>query len=39
MRIAQMVIAKYEKAEIQVVNELDSTERGDGAYGHTGVKN
>jgi dUTP pyrophosphatase len=38
MRIAQIVIAKYERAEIQVVNELDLTERGDGAFGHTGVK-
>ena len=37
-RIAQMVIAKYEIAEWEVVDELDKTERGEGGYGHTGVK-
>ena len=37
-RIAQMVIAKYETAEWEVVEELDETERGEGGYGHTGVK-
>ena len=37
-RIAQMVIAKYETAEWEVVDELDETERGEGGYGHTGVK-
>ena len=37
-RIAQMVIAKYERAEWVPVDELDETERGDGGYGHTGVK-
>lgn len=37
-RIAQMVIAKYEQAEWVVTEELDETERGDGGYGHTGVK-
>lgn len=36
-RIAQMVIARYEQAELQVVTELDDTERGTGGYGHTGV--
>lgn len=36
-RIAQMVIARYEQAELQVVTELDDTERGAGGYGHTGV--
>lgn len=36
-RIAQMVITRYEQAELQVVKELDSTERGEGGYGHTGV--
>ena len=35
-RIAQMVIAKYEQAEIQVVTELSSTERGTGGFGSTG---
>ena len=37
-RIAQMVIAKHERAEWDVVDELDETERGEGGYGHTGVK-
>ena len=37
-RIAQMVIARYEKADLEQVAELDDTERADGGYGHTGVK-
>ena len=37
-RIAQMVIARYEKADLEQMAELDDTERGDGGYGHTGVK-
>lgn len=40
-RIAQMVIAKHETPEIEVVNsteELESTERGAGGFGSTGVK-
>ena len=37
-RIAQMVIAKHEQGEFVVVDELDETERGEGGYGHTGVK-
>lgn len=37
-RIAQMVIARHEQAEFCVVGELDDTERGEGGYGHTGVK-
>lgn len=37
-RIAQMVIAKYEQADLQIVEMLDETERGTGGYGHTGVK-
>jgi len=36
-RIAQMVIAKYERAEFELVSELSSTERGAGGFGHTGV--
>lgn len=35
-RIAQMVIAKYEQAEIKVVTELSDTERGTGGFGSTG---
>lgn len=37
-RIAQMVIAKYEQIFWEQVEVLDETERGDGGYGHTGVK-
>lgn len=37
-RIAQLVIARYEQAEFQLVEQLDETERGEGGYGHTGVK-
>ena len=37
-RIAQMVIARHEKAEFIGVEVLDETERGEGGYGHTGVK-
>lgn len=37
-RIAQMVVAKYENAEWEVVDELDKTERGMGGFGHTGTK-
>lgn len=37
-RIAQMVIARYEQGELTEVDVLDETERGDGGYGHTGVK-
>ena len=37
-RIAQMVIARHEKAEFVEVEVLDETERGEGGYGHTGVK-
>ena len=37
-RIAQMVIARHEHAEFFPVDVLDETERGEGGYGHTGVK-
>ncbi len=37
-RIAQMVIARHEQGEFQIVETLDDTERGEGGYGHTGVK-
>ena len=37
-RIAQMVVARHEQIECQLVDELDDTERGAGGYGHTGVK-
>ena len=37
-RIAQLVIARHEVAQWETVEELDETERGEGGYGHTGVK-
>jgi dUTP pyrophosphatase len=37
-RIAQLVIARYEQAALVAVETLDETERGEGGYGHTGVK-
>lgn len=37
-RIAQMVIAAHEQGQFVTVTELDPTERGEGGYGHTGVK-
>ena len=37
-RIAQMIIARHETGEFIEVEELDETERGEGGYGHTGVK-
>jgi dUTP pyrophosphatase len=35
-RIAQMIIAKHEQIEWQVVEKLSDTDRGAGGYGHTG---
>ena len=35
-RIAQMVIARHEQAEIIQVEDLTDTERGAGGFGHTG---
>lgn len=37
-RIAQMIIARHEQADFESVEILDETERGEGGYGHTGVK-
>ena len=37
-RIAQMVICKYEKVLFNEVNVLSLTERGEGGFGHSGVK-
>lgn len=38
MRIAQLVIAPVQQVEISEVGTLDSTERGAGGFGSTGVK-
>ena len=37
-RIAQMIIAKTERAELILVQHLNDSTRGDGGFGHTGVK-
>ncbi len=37
-RIAQFIIAPYLKAEFQLVEELENTERGEGGFGSTGTK-
>ena len=36
-RICQMVIAKYEKADLQEVEVVSDSVRSDGGFGHTGV--
>ena len=37
MRIAQMVIAKYEAINWNIVDSLDDTARGEGGFGSTGI--
>ncbi len=37
-RIAQMIIAKTERAELILVQQLNVTERGNGGFGHTGIE-
>ena len=37
-RIAQMVIAEHAQAIFMPTDSLDETERGDGGFGHSGVK-
>lgn len=37
-RIAQLIIAKHERAEWIAVQELSETDRGEGGFGSTGVK-
>jgi dUTP diphosphatase len=37
-RVAQLVIASYERVTPIIVTELDETDRGEGGFGHTGVK-
>lgn len=35
-RIAQMIIAKYERIDWEETMQLDETKRGNGGFGHTG---
>ena len=37
MRIAQMVITKYQKVDFELVECLEDTERGAGGFGHSGL--
>lgn len=37
-KIAQMIINKVERLQIEEVKELDSTQRGEGGFGSTGLK-
>lgn len=37
-RIAQGIIAKVYRAEFQIVESLEKTERGNGGFGHTDIK-
>jgi dUTP pyrophosphatase len=37
-RIAQMVISSVDKANLILVDEINSTQRGEGGFGHTGKK-
>lgn len=37
-RVAQMVVARYERVDWTVTETLDETERGAGGFGHSGVK-
>lgn len=36
-RIAQVVIARYTRAELTLADSLSDTQRGEGGFGHTGV--
>lgn len=36
-KIAQMVIAKFEKADLKIVDLLSETVRSDGGFGHSGI--
>ena len=38
MRIAQMVVSKYEKVNFELVSDLSESERGSGGFGSTGTK-
>lgn len=37
-RICQMVIAQHEQAQFQLVSTLSETDRGEGGFGHSGIK-
>ncbi len=37
-RVCQMVITRYTRVDWEAVERIDTTERGDGGFGHTGVQ-
>lgn len=37
-RIAQLVCSRYEHMELQEVENLDKTDRGEGGYGSSGIQ-
>lgn len=37
-RIAQLIVARYERVEVIEVSALDETDRGSGGFGHTGSR-
>lgn len=37
-RVAQMIIARYEQADIEAVQDLEESVRGEGGFGSTGLK-
>ena len=38
LRVAQMIICPITKAELEEVDDLNNTDRGDGGFGSTGIK-
>lgn len=37
-RIAQVIFSTYVRGEFNLVQEINETERGEGGFGHTGIK-
>ncbi len=37
-RVAQMIIARYERIQWEPATQLNETERSEGGFGHTGIK-
>lgn len=37
-RICQMVVSQYSRVEWEPTDRIDETDRGDGGFGHTGLK-
>jgi len=37
-RIAQLIVARYEKIDWELVDKLSDSERGEGGFGSTGIK-